>query len=140
MKSNCENLWEDNSRIDLGRHTTVEYVSADYDATKTSHIGQHSLISKMLSLQIKNSLKTDEKLKFRVYNTSYVYNWQDHWVNFFLVVCSDIKAKVETRIYLSSIMIYLGQTHRCNKINTKNTNFRKVLHQGSQKFTDPFSS
>ena len=116
MKSNCENLWADNSGIDLGRHTIVDYGSADYDATKTSHIGQHSLRSKMLSLWIKNSLNTDRKLKFRIYKTSYAYNSQDHGVKCFFVVSSDIKAKLETWIYLSSIMIYLGQTHRCNNL------------------------
>ena len=116
MKSNCENLWADNSGIYLGRHTTVYYGSADYDATKTSHIGQHSLRSKMLSLRIKNSLNTDGKLKFRIYKTLYAYNSQDHGVKCLFVVCSDIKAKLETWIYLSSIMIYLGQTHRCNNL------------------------
>ena len=116
MKSNCENLWADNSGIDLGRHTTVYYGSADYDATKTSHIGQHSLRSKMLSLWIKNSLNTDGKLTFRIYNTSYAYNRQDHGVKCLFVVCSDIKAKIETWIYLSSRIIYLGQTHRCHNL------------------------
>ena len=116
MKSNCENLWADNSGIDLGRHTTVDYGSADYDATKTSQMDQHSLMSKMLSLRIKNSLNTDGKIKLRVYNTSYVYNGQDHWVKIFFVVCSDIKAKIETWIYLSSRNIYLCQTHRYNNL------------------------
>ena len=116
MKSNCENLWADNSGIDLGRHTTVDYGSADYDATKKAHIGQHSLRSKMLSLRIKNSLNTDGNLKFRIYKTSYAYNSQDHGVKCFFVVCSYIKSKLETWIYLSSIMIYLRQTHRFNNL------------------------
>ena len=107
VDSKCENLCDNTSVADLGRHPILDYGTAVENPDNHLIVSQQRIRYKMLSLWIKTLLATGAKLKLRAFKTSYTYNNQDNGAEMLFVVvkivrpdtrlrCSDINKNLET--------------------------------------------
>ena len=105
--SHCENLWDNNTIVGLGRLPTAYFEAAPDDVAKQTLISQQRLRKKNLGLWINSSLTTYAKLKLRAFRSSYTFNSQDYLSAMLFVVIkmvltvarsrfSDIKKKLDT--------------------------------------------
>ena len=62
-------MWANNSETGFVHHPASDYGAAEDVPENQEIIAQQRLRSKILSLCIKNSLATDDKLKIRAFNT-----------------------------------------------------------------------
>ena len=86
VHSHCETLWADNSESGLVSHSTEYYRATSYNTANWSLIYQQCLISKILSLWIRNFITTDAIHKVSAYKTSYAYNIQYYGATLFFVI------------------------------------------------------